>query len=274
MLHYLEDNTLKLKQYRVRNFKCVLDSGDIDVDGRITCFVGKNESGKTALLEALRNTNPAPDRHGRNVYDKQRDLPKHKYGENCEAIYVECYYELDDEDVQKVEELVGKGVLKGTRFKVEQDQNNIVRLLPDDIKVNMQVTMNNLVASIDLTVDQKKNVKNANSWDDFINALHGVNETPEVIHAINTAHQVINCEQSLVQYILDKVIKPLLPVFFYLDEYPQIEGSVNVDALITRRDSTALTDSDRMMIRLLEIAEMDYQQIPTSARFSLKALIL
>ena len=60
---------------------------------------------------------------------------------------------------------------------------------------------------------------------------------------------------------VDKVIKPLLPVFFYLEEYPQIEGSVNVGALITRRDSTALTDSDRMMIRLLEIAEMDYQQM-------------
>lgn len=56
MLHYLEDNTLKLKQYHVRNFKCVLDSGEIDVDDHITCFVGKNESGKTALLEALRNT--------------------------------------------------------------------------------------------------------------------------------------------------------------------------------------------------------------------------
>lgn len=252
---------MKLKQYLVRNFKCVLDSGDIDVGDRITCFVGKNESGKTALLEALRNTNPALDRRGRNVYDKQRDLPKHKYSENCEAVYVECYYELDDEDVQKVEELLGKGVLKGTRFKVEQDQNNTVRLLPDDIKANMQVAMNNLVTNIDLTVDQKEKVKNAKTWDDFINVLNDVGETPETQRAINVAHQVISCDRSLVQYILDEVIKPLLPVFFYLDEYPQIEGSVNVNTLATRERENTLTDPDRMMIRLLEAAKMYFRQM-------------
>ena len=267
---------MKLKRYRVRDFKCILDSGDIDVDDRITCFVGKNESGKTALLEALRNTNPAPDRRNRDTYDKQRDtydkqrdLPKHKYGENCETVYVECYYQLDDEDVQKVEEILGKGVLKGTHFTVEQDQNNNVQLLPDDIEANTQVAMNNLVVNIDLTVDQKEKVKNANSWDDFINSLQGVGDAPEVQHAINTAHRIINCDRSIVQYILDKVVKPLLPAFFYLDKYqqldkhPHIEGGVNVNRLISRSNDNdnAQVDTASMLIKLLEIAEIDYQQM-------------
>ena len=46
---------LPLVRFRVQNFKCVEDSGWIDVDPDVTAFVGKNESGKSAILEALRD---------------------------------------------------------------------------------------------------------------------------------------------------------------------------------------------------------------------------
>jgi predicted ATP-dependent endonuclease of OLD family len=39
------------------NFRCIKDSGEINV-GNVTCFVGKNESGKTSILEALCRVNP------------------------------------------------------------------------------------------------------------------------------------------------------------------------------------------------------------------------
>ena len=40
-------------------FRNVLDSGAIPVEEDVTCLVGKNESGKTALLQALERLNPA-----------------------------------------------------------------------------------------------------------------------------------------------------------------------------------------------------------------------
>ncbi len=43
---------MRLREFRVRGFKCVHDSGRVTV-GDIAALVGKNESGKTALLEAL-----------------------------------------------------------------------------------------------------------------------------------------------------------------------------------------------------------------------------
>ena len=48
---------MKLKEYRVKEFRSVWDSGPIKVDKK-TCLVGKNEAGKTALLTALYRTNP------------------------------------------------------------------------------------------------------------------------------------------------------------------------------------------------------------------------
>jgi energy-coupling factor transporter ATP-binding protein EcfA2 len=47
---------MRLHQFRVHGFKCIHDSGSIAV-GDIAALVGKNESGKTTLLEALTHLN-------------------------------------------------------------------------------------------------------------------------------------------------------------------------------------------------------------------------
>ena len=49
---------MRLSSFRVRVFRNIIDSGEIKVDD-VTCLVGKNEAGKSALLEALHALHPA-----------------------------------------------------------------------------------------------------------------------------------------------------------------------------------------------------------------------
>lgn len=65
---------LKAVRYRVQNFRNIDDSGWIPLE-RVTAFVGRNESGKTALLKALHKFNPAT----REPYNPQRDFPRDRY---------------------------------------------------------------------------------------------------------------------------------------------------------------------------------------------------
>src|SRR5688572_25862681 len=51
---------MKLVKLQVENFKCVENSTEFDVD-QVTYLIGKNESGKTALLEALYKLNPVEE---------------------------------------------------------------------------------------------------------------------------------------------------------------------------------------------------------------------
>lgn len=44
---------MKLKKFRIKNFKSITDSGDCYLTNTITILAGKNESGKTSILEAL-----------------------------------------------------------------------------------------------------------------------------------------------------------------------------------------------------------------------------
>lgn len=50
---------MHLRSFQVMRFRNVVDSGKIAVEEQVTCLVGKNEAGKSALLEALYLFNPA-----------------------------------------------------------------------------------------------------------------------------------------------------------------------------------------------------------------------
>ena len=43
---------MRLRKFRVRAFRCIHDSGEIKV-GDLAAFIGRNESGKTTILQAL-----------------------------------------------------------------------------------------------------------------------------------------------------------------------------------------------------------------------------
>ena len=114
---------MKLTQYRVREFKSVWDSGSIEISDRQTCFVGKNEAGKTALLVALYRTNPIIDDDA--VFDETYDYPKREIedyrfavenGDREEAVVVSCQYELEDDDIERVASVFGDKVLKSNNF--------------------------------------------------------------------------------------------------------------------------------------------------------------
>ena len=69
--------SMKLVQFRVRNFKSVQDSGVIKCEN-ITNLIGVNEAGKSNLLLALWKLNPA--RNGEIIFTS--DMPVEKLAEN------------------------------------------------------------------------------------------------------------------------------------------------------------------------------------------------
>ena len=66
---------MRLKSVHVREFKSVRDSGEFET-GDVTCLVGKNEAGKTAVLEALYRLSPVIDIHG--TFNVTHDYPAHR----------------------------------------------------------------------------------------------------------------------------------------------------------------------------------------------------
>ena len=85
---------LTAKQFRVLNYRNIDDSGWIPLE-RVTAFVGRNESGKTALLKALHKFNPAVEES----YSARREFPRDRFDEDYSVFSPVCRveFELSDE---------------------------------------------------------------------------------------------------------------------------------------------------------------------------------
>ena len=69
---------MKLTKFRIYNYKSIIDSGYCNLASDITIFVGKNESGKTAILEALRDFDKNVSEFPPNAFplDDNGELPR------------------------------------------------------------------------------------------------------------------------------------------------------------------------------------------------------
>lgn len=104
---------MKLTGFQVRKFRNIIDSEAIDVEDDVTCLVGMNEAGKTAVLTALNQLNPTDD----STFEVQRDyprwlLPKDRRAELVDdTVSIEAKFVLEEDDAKVIADRLGKGVL-------------------------------------------------------------------------------------------------------------------------------------------------------------------
>jgi len=69
--------SMRLKGFRITNYRTINDSGWVDVDPNVTCLMGKNESGKSAVMQALWKFHNVAGA----TFDPLTDLPAERYVE-------------------------------------------------------------------------------------------------------------------------------------------------------------------------------------------------
>src|ERR1700760_981979 len=106
---------MRLTHVTVQNFKSVEDSGEFSI-GDVTCLVGKNEAGKTALLQALHHLNPDA---GERVFDVQSSYPRRFLSEYEErhpkeqAPVLTTKWELTEAEIAKIQKILGSKSFTG-----------------------------------------------------------------------------------------------------------------------------------------------------------------
>lgn len=100
---------MRLAKARVRKYRSIRDSGLFEVEEIKTILVGPNESGKTALLQALHRLNPPPETPG---FDFLRDYPRSELNDidsgkvnPSDVTVVEGHFKLDANEQKHLEEL-------------------------------------------------------------------------------------------------------------------------------------------------------------------------
>jgi energy-coupling factor transporter ATP-binding protein EcfA2 len=256
---------MRLTEVTITNYRCITDSGPVEI-GDVTCLVGKNESGKTAFLQALRRLNPVEDS---STYDDVMDYPANSFARYKKvraeqpAEVVTATFELNGDEVALIEQDLGTSVLRERAFTVTK------RYPPGattyDVRVDEAAAIRHLLTGVVLPDGQGDLIPQIQSIDMLTEQLAAIQEPDPTVAELR--QQIAGWpEEDLTRKLIDSYLEPWLPRFFYFDNYGILEGKVSIPELRRRRDTSQLADADRTMLALLSMADASLEdfQDPSS----------
>ncbi len=243
---------MKLKKLLVQNYKCIEDSNEIAID-HVTCLVGKNEAGKSALLEALYKLNPVeadkadfheedyPRRHVSNHRDKKSWDP---------ANVLTTIWEIDDSFLKFMGETYGPKAFSNRELTITKGYGNILEW---DIGIDEHSVADYFLESSSLETEEKAPLCGARSIEDLIRQL-GSMSTPSsnqqrFLNQLKNQFPSHSAKETIIN-----VLRSRLPTFLYFSDYNKLAGRVSIDDLLERQQSNNLPFDQQIFLALLDLA--------------------
>ncbi len=262
---------MKLVRARVTNYRSVENSEEFEI-GDLTCLVGKNEAGKTALLTALRGLAPTHTF----VYDKIRDYPRRfasKYDERHPDGYAEVlhtWWDLSDEDVVAVEKVFGKGAMSGRVAEVSCGFGAKTNFW-DGLQVEEQKCLNELVSAHALDAPERNILNGITDGGKALAALTAATQRTSKQEALLTALKV-NREGRFTLGVID-LLKKRMPKFFYTSHFERMSGEIALTELKKQIAADDVGPGDQIFLDFLAYAGTSIDELEASGkREELKSL--
>ena len=269
---------MKLVRARIRNYKNIIDSGSFTLED-VTCLVGRNQSGKSALLQALYRLNPVDDQRFR--FDYVRDYPKRSvadYMRRTSAGEISDYvvtatFRLDHSDISAVENLLGHGSFPSdtVELTVHVDYNNTLHIEP--LPIDENIVIDHFIDDIELfeqTVETLQDVNSLHELATLIEDKMNSEDAPELISDYDKLRTVVEQFRSLdvSQFAWSSILADRLPRFVFYDQYAFMSGHADIAALKGRRDSDELSSQDLPLLGLMLLGGLDIDSLIDDSRSS------
>ena len=256
---------MKLTKVHVTEFQSIQDSTEFEI-GDVTCLVGKNEAGKTALLTALYRLKPFIVSEG--DFDITNDYPRRylndyenavETGEREPAQAVKATYALEQDDIAAVKEIFGPNCLKDKEPVVTLNKGYTNKRNFDDLNVDNAATLKHLIQAAGLPQTLTEQLLALETAEEMVRVLEEAEETEVGQKLTEILHNISENDVPYVVYI--KILRNRIPKFLYFSEYYQMKGQDNLDSLKQRYESESLEDPDYPLIGLIELAGLNLEQL-------------
>ena len=284
---------MRLRKFRVQAFRCIHDSGDIVV-GDLAAFVGRNESGKTTILQALTMLNRDEMISELDLCDEMTEHLK------SEIRIVEGDFELNHDETEIIKERFPS--LHLTKLKIfRTNKNPEIQYDFGDTHVNKEEHQNlehwqnitkqllSFIESIPNYISKKldtdfftgsmpgnKKIIQA-ELDGFSSNLHTIaTEEKQVISEWEETNSKIlkNVEKILIDNTESEALKNFIddrlhPRFVYFSDYKKILGNINLAEFIKESETEASAgieyidgfDRAETVKNLLYLAEFEIEKL-------------
>lgn len=241
---------MQLDSLRVENYRSIDDSGWVAVDN-LTCFIGKNESGKTAFMQAVEKLNPLYQEGDYSAYD---DYPREEWSSYSDRHdddpddVVTARFQLDSDDIAAIESVHGQGIVQGSEMTVSRDyQNN----LSWDLQLDGSACLDHLINEYELP-------------DELESALLSTSSVSELRE--NESRERLEAEigggplEVFSDDIGEAALRDRLPKFRRIGEYTIMDDTIEIEQLIEKRNQQELSAGDRAFLSLLTVADIELEE--------------
>lgn len=260
-----------LKKVTIYKYKSFLTEQSYEVEDRITRVVGKNESGKTALLEALAKSNYF-EKNSEFEYNKDLDYPRNELIKvrNENPAVLTCEYELENEDIRGIEEAFAGGIVSPQTISVTSYYDNTSKIT--GIDVNFNAFKEWLISHFGVGKQGNELIHAATSFD---NLEETVNENPNIPGAMEIKAELGRIKEGAAKwrnplegYIYLNHISKAIPKLWYFSDYFSLPCRINLNEFASGQATSNLSSEEIKIAKaLFELSGLQLSDIQSESNF-------
>lgn len=250
---------MELIATKVTDYKCVLDSDWFSVDD-LTALVGKNESGKTAILEAMERLNSADSSRSSFRATEYPRLKSTEFGKlSSSPVAISAKWKLDSEEIDQINSLAGVVVLKGTEACLAKDYEN---KLSWSVDLDYAAAVKSLVESSGLTDSDRQKFAKAETVSGLISMVNQVNSPTDRQSSFKSELGQKFPSGSLMSEV-SKLLSSRLPKIVYYSSYDRLPGRVPIDQILAAKQNGTLDqiEGSKVFLSLLSMVDTTPEQL-------------
>lgn len=256
---------MKLISVQVQNFRSIEDSGEFEI-GDLTCLVGKNEAGKTAILHALHGLNSTSGY----TYDKTRDYPRrylNRYEERHpagESKVVDTCWILEKADLAYISTKFGENILSSSEVRISYGIGHKSKSWT--VQVDEVAFVRHCEEKHDVSDEDRELLTGASSVSGAVDILNQMAErVPSQQALLNELSQWIS--KLAVWQDVVKLIQERLPKFFYTSHFERMSGEVALNQLTQDKQHNQVKQGDKIFLDFLEYSGTNIEELRNTNRY-------
>lgn len=259
---------IRLKNVRIHQYKSIETALDMDVENDITVLMGKNEAGKTNILEALAKSNYFNREDQKFHYDPLSDYPRRKKKlldhQESAPLAVTATYQVSEFLLEQIqEEMVLEA--KNSEFSRVTDYRGRHQIIENGFDYDLYEFWETYVSRKEPRLERYRkilaSIRTEDAFREFFKREAQVCSTQEkevlkkIAKFFKNPHGWAN---PLNEYVYRTYLMPNIPKFMYYDECYMLPSRISLDRLW---NETELTPQERTAKAFLTLADIDVDNV-------------
>jgi len=255
---------MKLISANITNFRSIEESNKFEIEN-LTCLVGKNEAGKTAILQSFYGIKP----FGSFSYEKTRDYPRRYLSRfddrhpDGKSKVIETIWSLSPADIKLVSNIYGLKALKNNEVTIS-------KYIGDDLQYwsvscDDKACLDHLIQKFKLDDVEQNSLKGAKNTKEAITQLTALSQRSVNLESLFAELNKIK-DASFHSEII-RLLSPTLPKFFYTSHFDRMSGEISINKIQTDIQQNTVSASDQIFLDFLEYAGTSIDELKGAVKY-------